>query len=311
MQLRSLFVLLLFVCLAPRLLAQETAFHTLTHEEQERTYTLHIPADLAADAAPPLVIVLHSASSSGKAVQAISGFDAEADAHGFIVAYPDALIASWDDYRSRTDVSIAAVDDVGFLKALIARLTADHSIDPAQVHLIGVGNGGTFTLRAACEAADTFASFTIVAAQMWSYQAQFCPAATVLKPLLFVHGLADASYPIDGKSFERDPHSITPLNATLEFWRERYGCGIPQGLTDVSVIFVYADCRGGGLTAYVPPFVGGGWYRGAADRLNPGGPDYTALISAFITGGDWQTHAIRPEPGTPAAHVYALYPAQL
>jgi len=280
---------LLILLTTTSLLAQDSpVFSTLEHDGHTRTYTLHTPANLEGDKKRPLVIVLHAASSSGKAMQAITGFDAEADANGFFVAYPDSQEVIWDDYRSTGLKDIEPVDDVGFLQALITELADEYPIDPAQVHLVGIANGGSFALRAACEASATFASFTIVSAQMWDYQAEHCPEVGVVKPMLFVHGIADTLYAVEGKYFPDTPQHITSLNETIDFWRDRYGCAMPQDVTSETILFEYGDCRGGGLSLYSVPKAGGAWYRGENDLVNPGGPDYTRLISAFIRRDNWR-----------------------
>lgn len=293
------FISLLLVCffIAPSLLAQDEAvpvFSTLEHDGHMRTYTLHSPANLEGGEKRPLVIVLHPAASSGKAMQTITGFDAEADANDFFVVYPDSLGFIWDDYRSVGLEDIEPIDDVGFLQALITEVAKEHPIDVEDVHLVGMANGGAFALRAACEASDTFASFTIVSAQMWNYQEEHCPEVGVVKPMLFVHGMADAVYAVDGKYFPDTPQYITTLNDTLNFWRDRYGCGVPENITSKTILFEYSDCRGGGLYLYSVPKGGGAWYRGENDLVNTGGPHYTRLISAFIRGDEWRDEAIMP-----------------
>src|SRR5690349_18743224 len=127
------FISILLVCffIAPSLLAQNEAapvFNTLEHDGHTRTYTLHSPANLEGDEKRPLVIVLHPASSSGKAMQAITDFDTDADANNFFVVYPDSLESIWDDYRSLGMEDIEPVDDVGFLQALITEIAKDHPI---------------------------------------------------------------------------------------------------------------------------------------------------------------------------------------
>jgi len=306
---KKLLLLCVFMLLAAlSVSAHDTpAFSTLEHDGQTRTYTLHAPANLDASAKHPLVIVLHPASSSGKAMEAISGFDAEADAHNFFVVYPDSVGFVWDDYHSLDSKDVPKVDDLGFLKALITELAATYPIDPDQVHLVGMANGGAAALRMACDASDTFASFVIVSAQMWSYQAKHCPEVGVVKPMLFVHGMADAVYEIGGHFFSSAPESITTLDETISFWRDRYGCAAAQGVNSKTVLYEYGDCRGGGLWLYAVPNAGGAWYRGASDLVNPGGPDYTSLISAFIRGDQtWREQAVVPQITGPQ-RTYTLY----
>ena len=64
--------------------AQETRTETLRSGGVERTYRLHLPANLPDNA--PLVIVLHG--YGGDANPEAFGMNATADRHGFAVCYP-------------------------------------------------------------------------------------------------------------------------------------------------------------------------------------------------------------------------------
>ncbi|NIN10290.1 MAG: hypothetical protein GTN62_03090 [Gemmatimonadales bacterium] len=55
-----------------------------------RTYRLHVPEGYDPVAATPLLFAFHGVPGTGEDMQAISGFDAVADALRFLVAYPDA-----------------------------------------------------------------------------------------------------------------------------------------------------------------------------------------------------------------------------
>lgn len=57
--------------------------------------------------------------------------------YGFVVAYPDGIDASWADGRGAS-VPPAGVDDVGFLSALIGKLSADYGIPPGRVFMRNV-----------------------------------------------------------------------------------------------------------------------------------------------------------------------------
>lgn len=63
---------------------------TLTVDERERAYILHVPPQANPDASLPLIIVLHGSYGSGRKMQVGVGFDEYADERGFLVAYPDA-----------------------------------------------------------------------------------------------------------------------------------------------------------------------------------------------------------------------------
>ena len=74
----------------------------------------------------PLLVVLHGSRGDGAQMRRISGygFDRLAAQEGFLVAYPDGFEGHWNDCRKAASYSarLRDVDDVAFLRALVARL---------------------------------------------------------------------------------------------------------------------------------------------------------------------------------------------
>jgi poly(3-hydroxybutyrate) depolymerase len=48
-----------------------------------------------------------------------------ADAHGFVVVYPDGVEKNWADGRSVSEPDRRGIDDVGFIAALAGKLIGD------------------------------------------------------------------------------------------------------------------------------------------------------------------------------------------
>src|SRR5690606_4243972 len=67
---------------------------TLVHGDALREYYLYVPPHL--DGAAPLVVALHGRGGTGPGMAVLTGFDALADSHGFIVAYPSGLQQQWN-----------------------------------------------------------------------------------------------------------------------------------------------------------------------------------------------------------------------
>lgn len=72
----------------------------------KRTYLLHVPAGLEHPKA--LVLNLHGGSQTGRKQAALSNYNAVADRHGWIVAYPDGIDFSWADGRGASTPTGAA-----------------------------------------------------------------------------------------------------------------------------------------------------------------------------------------------------------
>jgi len=147
----------------------------------------------------PTIIVLHGAAIGAEWTMRGSGFAEAAAAHGFAAVFPDGLYRVWNDGREGGRIS--RIDDVGFLRQLVAWLIGHGVADPAQVYLAGMSNGGMMTLRMLCEAAELFAGAGTLIANM--------PA-----------GIGDGCRP-------KKPLPIVMLNGTAAFLAEVNGCDGP------------------------------------------------------------------------------------
>ena len=197
---KCIFFKLLFVLALnlPMIAAQDV--HSLQVDGTERTYELFVPSSVEDTENLSLVIILHPAASSGKAMVFLSGFNTLAEEYGFIVAYPDSNGAAWGE--DVTDASLP--DDVGFISALVDNLQETYDI--GEVHLAGMGNGGLMAYRLACETPENFRSIAVVGSLMWDYHLDNCPP-NPLSPhnFLLIHGSEDPFY------FEEGAHSALYL----------------------------------------------------------------------------------------------------
>ena len=295
--------------------------NSLTFDGIERTYTLTVPASYDEDTPAPLIVVLHPFASSGRAMQTITGFDALAEAHGFLVVYPDAVTFGWDDGRSNIGWprALDASDDVGYINALIDHLGESYAIDPAQVYLTGIANGGTMAYRLACEMPERFARVAVVGALLWSYQVENCGAEGGAVPMLILVGDQDPAYPFGGRLVELpnrpSPERILGAYETFEFWQTRNGCdaGAVQK-PDGQRVHLNAACQDDSSAAlYTLGGMAGNWLRSGNYTLNQFGVDLTGIITGyFLDGPDWAalTKASMTERGDVfggLARSYTLY----
>ena len=118
-------------------------------------------------------------------LEASSGLSRTADARGFIVVYPGGVQNAWDMTQGGRDA--------GFLRELVARLSARGNIDRRRVFVTGFSMGGGMANRAACDLADVFAAAAPVSG---SYQwHQLCVPRRPM-PIFSVHGAADTTVPL-------------------------------------------------------------------------------------------------------------------
>jgi polyhydroxybutyrate depolymerase len=210
---------ILFWSLAAAGLAAPEAM-TMNWGGELRSYWLFKPEGLDKSKLAPLVIILHGSAGSGEDMIKVTqqGFEKIADREKFVVVYPDALERRWNDQGD-------GVDDVGFLLALVDKLSAEALVDKNRVYLAGISNGGMMAQRMACEQADRVAGIATVAGTMPEKLATVCKPSRPL-PVLIIHGTEDPIVPWAGGAvagFE-DFGTVLSAQATVRLWAERNQC---------------------------------------------------------------------------------------
>ena len=197
---------------------------TLSAGGRERSYRLYHPGPAESGKPAPLVVVLHGGFGSAGQAEQSYGWDELADRHGFLVAYPDGVGRSWNAGWCCGAARTQEVDDVAFVRELVAELSATDGIDPRRVFAAGVSNGGMLAYRVACESPGLLAAIGVVAATMVCDCLQPGPVS-----LLHIHGLEDRSVPFWGgvglEAGNRRPPPSVP--SVVQFWRTGGGCGRP------------------------------------------------------------------------------------
>lgn len=190
---------------------------TLQHGGRARSYLLHVPSGLSAGVALAVVIDLHGAGGSGSQQKGMSGFSALADKNKFVAVFPDGVDGYWnvDDTCCGT-AGKQKIDDVGFLKAIIAKLKTDTCVDSKRVYVSGFSNGGGLTHRMGCDAADVIAA---IAPMSTDLRTQPCIPARPIS-ILEVRGLADSLEPYAGGLVGPAGGQYTAVGAkaSLQLW---------------------------------------------------------------------------------------------
>jgi len=206
----------------------------LTFQNHARRYLLHVPARLPARA--PLVLVFHGGSEPPENMEKMSRFDELADREHFIVAYPAAVDKNWADGRGSTPEEQEGIDDVGFVRAVIADIRKQHPLDDRRIFATGPSNGGIFSNRLGCEMADTFAAIGPVIGTMASNLAPNCKPSQPIS-VVGIQGLDDPLMPFAGGEEGGLHHlgrggRIEGGRATQELWARLNGCsGAPSSIT--------------------------------------------------------------------------------
>ncbi|MEO5875613.1 MAG: PHB depolymerase family esterase [Streptosporangiaceae bacterium] len=178
-----------------------------------REYLLHVPPNLKSPA--PLVLAMHGGASTMGAFEKLTGFNKVADKEGFVVAYPDGFMLSWNAGGCCGPAKVGKVDDVGFLTKLIDKLTTSGIADPKQVYATGFSNGGGMAYSLACAGPGKIKAIGVVEAALIID----CKPDRPLSVMIF-HGTADRSVPYDGGSQRdfNDKRPFPPVSKAVSYW---------------------------------------------------------------------------------------------
>ena len=143
------------------------------------------------------MLAFHGGGGTAAGMARISGLDAVADQHDFVVVYPQGVGNSWAGGKGDTPADRAGVDDVGFTAALIDHLADQDGIDTRRVFATGLSSGGFMTQRLGCQLADRIAGIAPVAATLIGTIAQTCTPSRPM-PVLEIQGTADPLVPYAG-----------------------------------------------------------------------------------------------------------------
>lgn len=265
-----------------RLPPGDHTFH-LEHGGLARKYILHVPAGYDGSHPLPLVVALHGGGGHAEAMADDSryGLGSSADRAGFAVVFPNGYsrlpggrFATWNAGACCGDARDRGVDDVGFIRALVATVKTQLRIDPDRVFAAGMSNGGMMSHRLACEAPHLFRAIASVAGP--DVTLDCAPARAV--SILHIHARDDDHVLFDGGAGPgafRDPGKVTDFTSvpeTIARWVRRDQCATPpRRVLEHPGAYCerYTGCRGGASVQLCVTERGGHSWPGA-DASRPG-----------------------------------------
>lgn len=155
-----------------------------------RHYRLAVPSSVDLASPAPLVIAFHGMLIDNKDVMPqYTGFDATAQRHGFIAAYPNAVDGSWGLWPHKIEA------DLTFFDALLERLSAEYRVDPDRIYALGMSNGGYFVHLLGKERSTLLAAIASHSGPLGLQTLGGVKAARKF-PVLIVHGTQDWIFPV-------------------------------------------------------------------------------------------------------------------
>lgn len=203
---------------------------SLTVGGSTRWYRIYTPDPLPANL--PMVLLLHGGTGSMRSIlRPNAGGTKEwltlAEQEGFILLVPNGTNTdsgdtygddqNWNDHRPDSAAGQTNTDDVGFILALIDRITAQYPLDSERIYLTGASNGGLMTYRLLIETPDRFAAGAAFIANL-PEPAQNLPVLGKPTPLMISNGTEDPLMPWEGGLVGKDRGMVISAEETVSWW---------------------------------------------------------------------------------------------
>ncbi len=281
---------------------------SLSHQGRTRSYYVYIPSSYQPDKPMPVVMAFHGGAGQGDTMAEKTGLNEVAQRGGFIAVYPNSAEKSrggrWNDGRNSSAIN-RDTDDVGFVGAIIDRLSQEKNIDSQRIYATGGSNGGFFTQRLACEMSNRIAAFASVSATLPAPLQSTCnPRKGV--PILMINGTADPFVPWQGGQVKIGAGGqVLSVPETVQFWRNRDSCSsnsaveqLPNSVSDGTEVTKaqYSGCRNSARVVFYTVQGGGhGWPGSRSRRRGDDSEGPSGKISRDINASDVIWNFFKPQ----------------
>lgn len=234
-----------------RIGAPGTYRFNFVHGGLKREYIVYVPANLPRGKPAPMLLALHGGGGDMDFQAENYGLKQKADQAGFIAVFPNGfsrfpggILATWNAGTCCGKAVEQNVDDVGFLKEVILRVSRQANVNRNRVYATGMSNGGLMSYRLACELPTMIRAIAPVAG---TDNSRACnPSRPV--PVIHFHARDDSHVLFNGGS---GPDALTKTNfasvpATIEKW-VRIDHARPEPRRVLSVAGAYCDLHAAGL----------------------------------------------------------------
>lgn len=201
----------------------------------KRQYLAHVPKGYDPAKPAPVLVALHGGGGNMRlqADDGRYGLISKSESAGFVAvfpnghsAWPGGRLATWNAGACCGSARDKGVDDVGFVRAVVADVQRRYSVDPRRIYATGMSNGGMLAHRLACDAADVFAGIAAVAG---TDNTLTCTPSRAI-PVLHIHARNDDHVLFNGGAGPgafRDESKITAFTSvpeTVARWVKRDAC---------------------------------------------------------------------------------------
>jgi polyhydroxybutyrate depolymerase len=276
---------------------------TIVSSGLTRRYLLYFPKSYDRTKAAPLVISLHPAATWPAVEQSLSGWNAVAHEHRFIVLYPAGTGAFFGGLGPGAEVFPMGPQslprDARFISDLIDKIAGEYKIDADRIYVDGMSNGGGMAFMLGCRLADRIAAVGVVAGAQdadWEEDCGELKGRPV--PLVAFHGTADKLAPYLGGSSPIAPRAFVNIPEWAAKVARRNQCGAQAKEERVSASvrqLAYGGCpQNAEVVLYT--IDGGGHTR-------PGGKPLAEWWAGKTTGDQRDSHRVEVFWPAPASEL--------
>lgn len=266
---------------------------TINHGGLARSYLVHVPRSYDPATPTPLLMAFHGGGGNMRfqADDQHYGLISKSESAGFIAVFPNGYsrfpegrLATWNAGTCCAQARDKDIDDVGFVRAVVANVKRQLDVDARHIYATGMSNGGMLTYRLACELTDVFSGIAAVAA---TDNTRRCSPSRAI-PVLEIHAGDDDHVLFNGGAGAgafRDESQVSDFRSvpeTISRWTGRNGCTAPP----VRVLEVpgaycerYSGCRDGVAVQLCVTETGGHSWPGAR-QVRDGKAPASQAISA-------------------------------
>ncbi|MGY4828475.1 extracellular catalytic domain type 1 short-chain-length polyhydroxyalkanoate depolymerase [Sphaerotilaceae bacterium SBD11-9] len=271
---------------------------TLVHAGHTRQYRVHVPPGYSAERPMPVVFSLHGGGGNMElqATDSYYGQISKADQAGYVAVFPNGYsrlrsgkLATWNAGHCCGAARDGDSDDVGFIREIVKRLSAQPGVDAGRFYVDGMSNGAMMSYRLACEMPEVFKAIAAVAG---TDNTRSCnPQAPI--SILHIHAKDDPLELFDGGA-GRQRAAVTAFVSvpdSVAKWVRLNACKpTPRRVLDQADAYcdAYTGCRGGVEVRLCVTQTGGhSWPGGKKPRGGAAGSaafSATDLIWDFFSG---------------------------
>ncbi len=231
---------------------------TFSHGNIDRYYRVHVPQLYNSKVPTPLIVSMHGGGGD-MTIQSSDEYyklNTKSDKDGFIVVYPNGYskfksgrLATWNAGNCCAWARDEKIDDIGFIKEVLKKVSGQMNVDARRVYAIGMSNGAMMAYRLACDAGSLFRGIAAVAGTDNTIS---CSSPAPMS-VLHIHAKNDDHvlfYGGAGKTFRDDSKvtNFTSVPSTIQKWTSIDKCeGVAVKTIDKKGAYceLYSKCQGG------------------------------------------------------------------